>query len=77
MMGIVNDKVMKNMARKVYLSITNDDEIIQKAKDMYLATSFLYSDDCGRYSGLMRELENNFTQGINRYPKHSTQTTTY
>jgi hypothetical protein len=42
---------------------------IEKARDLYLATAFVLSADRGRYGKLIEDLENNFVQGTNKYPK--------
>jgi hypothetical protein len=42
---------------------------IEKARDLYLATAFVFSVDRGRYGKLIEDLANNFVQGTNKYPK--------
>jgi hypothetical protein len=41
----------------------------QKAKDKYLACAFLLGSDKTRYGRLIEDLENSFTQGVDKFPK--------
>jgi hypothetical protein len=51
------------------LSATNLANLQKEAHEQYLAVAFLLSADCGRYGRLIKDLENNFLQGQDRYPK--------
>jgi hypothetical protein len=44
-------------------------EAIKTTEDQYLATAFLAGADRSRYGKLIENLENDFTQGQDRYPK--------
>ena len=41
----------------------------QTAKQEYLAVAFLLAADRNRYGILIQDLENEFTQGVDKYPK--------
>jgi Reverse transcriptase (RNA-dependent DNA polymerase) len=45
----------------------NTDDM-KKARELYLATAFILASDRSRYSKLIEDLENNYIQGVNRYP---------
>jgi hypothetical protein len=59
-------------AKNEDVSQLTTDEIIdlkKQAQEQYLAVAFLLSADRGRYGRLIEDLENDFLQGQDRYPK--------
>jgi hypothetical protein len=47
-------------------------EMRLEARERYLAVAFIMGADKRRYSGLIRDIENNYLTGDNKYPKNVT-----
>lgn len=49
-----------------------DDKVKELARDRYLGCTFLFAADRSRFGRFQWDIENDFTQGINNYPKSLT-----
>jgi hypothetical protein len=66
--GLVNATLMDNNIDFLTASKEEMADAVKASQDKYLAVAFILGSDRNRYGKLIENLENDYTQGQNRYP---------
>jgi hypothetical protein len=70
--GLVNSLLVENGVDPLTATIKQSAIAFKATQDQYLAVAFLLRADKSRYGKLVENLENDHTQGQDRYPKSLT-----